>query len=44
VGRQVGKMLLSLGDTQLGLLCYVPTSRLDTCNASEWIKAVLECV
>ena len=44
VRRQVGKMLLSSGNAQLGLLCYVPASKLDKCNASEWMKAVLKCV
>ena len=37
-------MLLSSGNAQLGLLCYVPASKLDKCNASEWMKAVLKCV
>ena len=38
---QVGKMLLSSGTAQLGLLCYVPASKLDKCNASEWMRATL---
>ena len=40
-GPQVGKMLLSSGTAQLGLLCYVPASKLEKCNASEWMKATL---
>ncbi|EKX38083.1 hypothetical protein GUITHDRAFT_165323 [Guillardia theta CCMP2712] len=37
----VGKMFLSSGDKQLALLAYVPESKTDKCNASEWMKAVL---
>jgi hypothetical protein len=44
VHRQVGKMLLSMGEMQLGLLCYVPASKLDKCNASKWMEAVLKYV
>uniref|UniRef100_A0A7S0MMF5 Uncharacterized protein n=1 Tax=Cryptomonas curvata TaxID=233186 RepID=A0A7S0MMF5_9CRYP len=41
---EVGKMLLSSGNAQLGLLCYVPASKLEKCNASEWMKATLSVV
>lgn len=41
---EVGKMLLSSGDKQLALMCYVPDSKLDKCNATEWMKAVLQKV
>ena len=37
----VGKMLLSSGDKQLALLCYVPDDKLEKVNASEWMKATL---
>eukprot|EP01126_Amoeba_proteus_P017414 TRINITY_DN18383_c0_g1_i1.p2 TRINITY_DN18383_c0_g1~~TRINITY_DN18383_c0_g1_i1.p2 ORF type:complete len:199 (-),score=33.45 TRINITY_DN18383_c0_g1_i1:73-621(-) len=38
---EVGKMLLSSGNEQLALLCYVPASKAEKCNATEWMKAVL---
>jgi hypothetical protein len=34
-------MLLSSGDKQLALLCYVPDDKLEKVNASEWMKATL---
>lgn len=37
----VGKMLLSSGDKQLVLLCYVPDDKIEKVNASEWMKATL---
>eukprot|EP00287_Rhodomonas_sp_CCMP768_P004158 CAMPEP_0196730850 /NCGR_PEP_ID=MMETSP1091-20130531/10786_1 /TAXON_ID=302021 /ORGANISM="Rhodomonas sp., Strain CCMP768" /LENGTH=341 /DNA_ID=CAMNT_0042073927 /DNA_START=77 /DNA_END=1102 /DNA_ORIENTATION=+ len=40
----VGKMLLSSGDKQLALMCYVPESNSAKLNASDWMKAVLETV
>mmetsp|Transcript_33971 Transcript_33971/g.85926 ORF Transcript_33971/g.85926 Transcript_33971/m.85926 type:complete len:396 (+) Transcript_33971:62-1249(+) len=38
----VGKMLLSSGGPQLGLVCYVPKEKGDKANATEWMKAVLD--
>ena len=37
----VGKMLLSSGDKQLALLCYVPDDKIAKVKASEWMKATL---
>mmetsp|Transcript_8353 Transcript_8353/g.20762 ORF Transcript_8353/g.20762 Transcript_8353/m.20762 type:complete len:355 (+) Transcript_8353:111-1175(+) len=37
----VGKMLLSSGNSQLGLMCYVPADKKGKCNATEWMKATL---
>eukprot|EP00291_Cryptomonas_curvata_P008212 CAMPEP_0172190846 /NCGR_PEP_ID=MMETSP1050-20130122/23347_1 /TAXON_ID=233186 /ORGANISM="Cryptomonas curvata, Strain CCAP979/52" /LENGTH=154 /DNA_ID=CAMNT_0012865779 /DNA_START=30 /DNA_END=492 /DNA_ORIENTATION=+ len=37
----VGKMLLSSGDKQLALLCYVPAEKRDKVKASEWMAAVV---
>mmetsp|Transcript_36930 Transcript_36930/g.86938 ORF Transcript_36930/g.86938 Transcript_36930/m.86938 type:complete len:358 (+) Transcript_36930:136-1209(+) len=38
----VGKMLLSSGDKQLALCCYVPEANKSKLNASDWMKAVLK--
>jgi len=40
--RQIGKMIFSAGDDQLGIVAYVPETRADMVDAKEWMQWVLK--
>ncbi|KAA8492809.1 hypothetical protein FVE85_9081 [Porphyridium purpureum] len=37
---KIGKLIVSSGEQQLGLMCYVPTEKLDQLNPRDWMSSI----